>query len=271
MIDLMLAIVMSLTGPAPSLAASCDDEPHTTERAADAGPVDLSAAFTFRMCVRMDAAPADLPTLAANKAWANGAVRDYTTNNAFGLGRESGAVPGFAISVLPDGAWTWNAGNGRSRVDHRPEAADQGIADGRWHEVGFAFEPERGVARLFHDGRQVAIHDLGGVSDLSTDAAALTLASEANGIEVDAVRLEPGGLSRELIATQFIDRFGDTRSPPTTPTWDGSPHRILAWNIWHGGRRKGRDEGVQRVVDVIRACDADIVLMQETYGSGPRI
>ena len=86
---------------------------------------DLSGSFTFRMCVKMSSAPATLPVLAANKAWEDGKVRDYTTNNAYGLGRESGKLAGFALSVLPDGAWTWNAGDGRLRVDHRPAPTHQ--------------------------------------------------------------------------------------------------------------------------------------------------
>lgn len=235
------------------------------------GAVDLAESFTFRMCVRMDAPPGGLPTLAANKDWSAGDIRDYTTNNEYGIGRESGTAAGFAISVLPDGAWTWNAGNGKSRVDHRPEAADQGIADGQWHEVGFAFDEERGVAHLFHDGRRVAIHDLRQVSDLGSDLSVIHLGSARVDMAIGEVRLEPGVLSTEHVTEQFVTRFGEARRPAALPTWDGRPLRVLAWNIWHGGRRKGRDEGVQRVVDVIRQCDADIVLMQETYGSGPRI
>jgi endonuclease/exonuclease/phosphatase family metal-dependent hydrolase len=234
--------------------------------------VDLAGSFTFRMAVRMQGAPDDLPTLAANKDWAAGEIRDYTTNNEYGLGRESGTARGFAISVLPDGAWTWNAGNGTARIDHRPEAADQGVADGRWHEVGFSIDQERGVAHLFHDGRRVAIHDLRGVRDLRSDVDAIRLgAAGAKEMEIDAVRLEPGVLSPDRLTGEFVERFGDDRRPAPRPEWNGRPLRVLAWNIWHGGRRKGRDEGVQRVVEVIRQCEADIVLMQETYGSGPRI
>ena len=112
--------------------------------------VDLAGDFTFRMCVRMDQAAAGLPALAANKPWESGEILDYTTNNSFGLGRASGGQPGFAISVLPDGAWTWNAGDGERRIDHRPEAADQGIADGFWHEVGFAIDVEGVVDHRYH-------------------------------------------------------------------------------------------------------------------------
>ena len=233
--------------------------------------VDLDGSFTFRMCVRMPAALDDLPSLATNKAWEVGEIRDYTTNNAFGIGRESGSARGFAISVLPDGAWTFNAGDGSSRIDHRPEARDQGIADGRWHEVGFAIDRARGVAHLYHDGRRVALHDLQGVGGMSSELPGLRIGSIGDGVEIGAVRLDPGVVSRDRVTEDLVARLGEARRPTSLPDWDGRPLRVLAWNIWHGGRRKGRDEGVQRVVEVIEESGADIVLMQETYGSGPRI
>ena len=233
--------------------------------------VDLAGDFTFRMAVRMNRPPADLPALAANKTWEDGAVKDYTTNNEYGIGRESGWLAGFAISVLPDGAWTWNAGDGRRRIDHRPEAADQGIADGRWHEIGFMIDRARGVAHLYHDGRRVAVHDLQGVGSLATKTRSVALGSKGHPVEIGAVRIEAGVIDRAVVAADFTRRFGQARRPAPLRVWSGRPLRVLAWNIWHGGRRKGRDEGVARVVDVIRKCGADIILMQETYGSGPRI
>ncbi len=231
--------------------------------------VDLSGSFTLRMKVRIDEAPEGLPTLAANKDWTAGEIHDYTTNNAYGLGRESGSAAGFALSVLPDGAWTWNVGDGKYRLDHRPEARDQGIADGRWHEIGFSIDRERGVAHLFHDGRRVALHDLGGLGSLDSGSDEIQIASD--GVDVDDIRVEPGVIPRTQVADEFASHFGEERRPAPDAVWNGRPLRVLAWNIWHGGRRKGRDEGVQRVHEVIEACGADIVLMQETYGSGPRI
>lgn len=233
--------------------------------------VDLSKQFTFRMCVRMRDAPSTLPTLAANKAWEEGEIKDYTTNNAFGVGRKSGAKAGFAISVLADGAWTWNAGDGRRRIDHRPEARDQGVADGEWHEVGFAIDRARGVAHLYHDGRRVAVHDLSGVGSLASKSKSIHIGSTKHDFEVAAVRFDSTAMSRASIEAAFVERFGKARRPAPTPIWKEPKLRVLAWNIWHGGRRKGRDEGVKRVVEVIESSGADIVVMQETYGSGPRI
>ncbi|MFT7619556.1 MAG: endonuclease/exonuclease/phosphatase family metal-dependent hydrolase [Planctomycetota bacterium] len=255
------------------LSLSCGSHPTILELPAEHSipdDVDLAGSFSFRMCVRMTGAPSDLPMLASNKAWESGEVRDYTTNNAYGLGRESGVLGGFAISVLPDGAWTWNAGDGKSRLDHRPESADQGIADDRWHEIGFAVDRAMGVVHLFHDGRRVALHDLQGVGSLASNMGVVQL-GHVEGCAIADVRMEEGVVSSVDVSAAFTKRFGEERRPPADRVWDGQPLKVLAWNIWHGGRRKGIDEGVQRVVEVIERSGADIVLMQETYGSGPRI
>lgn len=55
---------------------------------------------------------------------------------------------------------------------------------------------------------------------------------------------------------------------PLTSSPNRTELRVMSWNIWHGGREDGDVVGPQRVVDVIRDSKADIVAMQETYGSG---
>lgn len=50
------------------------------------------------------------------------------------------------------------------------------------------------------------------------------------------------------------------------PTGDGRVLRVLEWNIWHGGRHLGPD-GPRRVIELIAATRADVVTMQEAYGS----
>ena len=42
----------------------------------------------------------------------------------------------------------------------------------------------------------------------------------------------------------------------------------MTWNIWHGGREDGDKVGPQRVVEIIKQSKADVIAMQETYGSG---
>ena len=45
---------------------------------------------------------------------------------------------------------------------------------------------------------------------------------------------------------------------------------MLQWNIWHGGVHLGND-GPDRIIELIRSCRADIVTMQEAYGSQEKI
>ncbi len=47
--------------------------------------------------------------------------------------------------------------------------------------------------------------------------------------------------------------------------------KAMTWNILHGGRDDGKEIGPQRVIEVIKASGADLVAMQETYGSGELI
>ncbi len=49
---------------------------------------------------------------------------------------------------------------------------------------------------------------------------------------------------------------------------DPAKLRVMQWNILHGGRDDGKEEGPARVIEVIREARPDIVAMQETYGSG---
>ena len=42
--------------------------------------------------------------------------------------------------------------------------------------------------------------------------------------------------------------------------------KVLQWNIWHGGNHLGK-EGRERIIDLIKASHADVVTMQEAYGS----
>lgn len=46
--------------------------------------------------------------------------------------------------------------------------------------------------------------------------------------------------------------------------------KVLQWNIWHGGAHVGND-GRSRIIDLLKASNADIITMQEGYGAQQRI
>ena len=51
----------------------------------------------------------------------------------------------------------------------------------------------------------------------------------------------------------------------------GESLRVMTWNIWHGGREDGDARGPAQVAEAIRQSGADVVALQETYGSGEAI
>ena len=59
-----------------------------------------------------------------------------------------------------------------------------------------------------------------------------------------------------------------SRAMVVHPSLEQNPNilRVLSWNIWHGGRHLG-PEGPRRILDLLRASRADLITMQESYGS----
>ena len=221
--------------------------------------------FSVRLWVRASGPLAGHAAIAASKAWDGGEVVDFTSNSNLGRSLSTGSLEGWAIATQPNGSWAWNLGDGSRRLDYLPTVGRQPIADGEWHQLGFALDRDAGVARLYHDGREVAIYDVSGLKAASPGELSLP-ASEA--FEVEGVTLEGRAFGGAEFAADWQARTGAAvASPPRA----GDDLTVLAWNIWHGGRRDGEVDGLRRVVETIEQSGADVVAMQETYGSGPRI
>lgn len=57
-------------------------------------------------------------------------------------------------------------------------------------------------------------------------------------------------------------------SAPATASRPSDELSVLTWNIWHGGREDGDVAGPERVGAILSGCGADLIALQETYGSG---
>ncbi|MGI9516519.1 MAG: endonuclease/exonuclease/phosphatase family protein [Pirellulaceae bacterium] len=73
-----------------------------------------------------------------------------------------------------------------------------------------------------------------------------------------------------LITTWFICWLV-AGSPQPLAAQEPPDLSVMAWNIWHGGREDGEQIGPQKVIQIIRDSQVDLVAMQETYGSGELI
>ena len=226
----------------------------------------MHTSFTIALWARAVARDEGYPAIASNKDWNSGTIRDYTERSNYGHSRTSGQLPGWAIALQPNGAWAWNIGDGQQRLDYQPTLR-QRIDDGHWHLLAFSVDTDREEAHLYFDGQQVALYSLSGLSSIDGSES---IAPASSAVQVEDLQRWEGIVSTEEIARHYRERSGQMpASYPAHP--DDAPLRVLAWNIWNGGREDGIDVGVERVVECIQSCQADVIAMQETYGSGPRI
>ena len=242
---------------------------------------DASATgFAVHFRVRTSSEAKDFPAVLTSKVWSAGSIEDYTSNHDLGLSRSSGTTAGWAIALAPNGSWTWNLGDGKRRFDYRPTFERQPLADGKWHHLGFSIDDQAKEARLYHDGREVAVYSIAGIEDWRSDlevdfegdgnAGDLSIWLMSEDIEVEDTVSENVPLPREAFASAW-EAMSGVAVPDGMAKEPVEELSILAWNIWHGGRRDGQEVGIERVVAAIRESGADAVAMQETYGSGAEL
>lgn len=175
-----------------------------------------------------------------------------------------------------NGGWSWNIANGSAFYNYEPIAQDQPIADNKWHQLVFTYNAARREARLFYDGVNRAVFSLGDLKkiDFTSD----------NPLAIGESKKSPGyacfnGSVDELQVWQTVlsdkevkESFKAHAKLKDELIFDKEELTVLNWNIWHGGshytKEKDGFDGVARIVEMIKGSGADIVLMQETYGSG---
>jgi endonuclease/exonuclease/phosphatase family metal-dependent hydrolase len=170
--------------------------------------------------------------------------------------------------MQPNGAWGWNIGDGKYRLDYLPSRL-QKINDGKWHEIAVSFYMDKQTAWLYFDGRHVAIYSLKELN-LTKDAITKTVAfSETKTFKL---KNEAAGTFSQT-TEQITNNFNLNGDKNTAHYVQKKPEKftVMAWNIWHGARHNGTDLGIEQAISAIRTSGASLVCMQETYGSGPRI
>ena len=190
------------------------------------------------------------------------------------------SAPGWQIITQENGAWGLELSDGKQTYGYRPTAR-QRINDGEWHQITVSVERPKQEARMYLDGRSVAIYNLGQLGDLNTPLRTIIGGSDEyfewgsagqwkafNGY-LDEVKIWNRVVSSEEVQENWAQFF----SPPSPPQTEMAPQqlKVLVWNIWHGGRRYGEKVGLKRTIESIQATRADIVCLIETYGSGEKI
>ncbi len=192
------------------------------------------------------------------------------------LSQVEGEAKGWQVTNSVPGSWKWAYNDGVNRLEYCPTVKRQRINDGFWHLIGFSFNYRELEARFFFDGLNTAVYSLEGM-DLSAVRAPLflgadPLATDAKMETFNGMIDEVGVWSKALSAAEVAGLYSRVaRRRLKAPPQLKDSLTIMTWNIWHGGRHEGRQVGVERVTQIIRESGADIVALQETYGSGETI
>lgn len=186
---------------------------------------------------------------------------------------EEMGIRGWSIGKSALGSWKWWFSDGINAVDYTPTAWRQPLNDKKWHLIGFSLDYHQKEARLFYDGKNVAVISLDNIN-LSATGTPFYIGSDPltsnplmdtyNG-KIDEV----GIWSRALTEQQVLAVYAAHR-PDVSLQAAEKPDSItfMTWNIGLGGRRDGRYVGVQRAAEVIQESGADVVAIQELFGSG---
>ncbi len=233
--------------------------------------------YSFSVWVKLSGQDSNYPCIASTKTWEQGKIIDLLSSHNMGKTLETGKGLGWTIAIQPNGAWTWNIGDGRTqRLDYIPTAERQSITDNRWHLIAFTVNRSRKTARLYFDGKNVAIYSINwfgpGVFDKNLTAGADRTEKippcKISG-RIEQAKAYTSQLSDQQIFALYQKRF--PKSQPVSLKKPVQKLKVLSWNIWHGARHPGIEKGIKQAVDFIRHSKADIITMQETYGSGPII
>ena len=234
--------------------------------------INANKDFTIALWVKTNTKSNTYPAIASNKQWEDGKEIDLISTSNMGKTLATGSNQGWTLAIQPNGAWLWNIGNGKSRLDYLPTAKHQPINDNQWHHLAFTINHDKNTAHLYYDGKNVAIYSTNGFSKLNKNAhikigsKQLTKNSD---LTVQTSNITQTKLTTKQIFNLYKQKFPNAKQ--NIPTSKVENLKVLAWNIWHGARHPGTEKGITQAVDFIKSTGADVITMQETYGSGPII
>ena len=183
--------------------------------------------------------------------------------------------PGWKMFTQENGAWGVWVSDGKNSFTYSPTWQRQAINDGKWHQLAFSIDRKKEEIWFYKDGKNVAIYNAPGLKSLNSKNRTVVGGSDEyyeygssgqwtafNGY-IDEVTIENSFQNSDKIKKDYM-RFKSLEEDEMLL----SPLRTMAWNIWHGGRRYGKNVGVERVVQTIKEAQPDVIALVETYGSG---
>jgi len=210
-------------------------------------------------------------------AWVKMAKNDYESYGIIGnKGIDDENEKGWIISSTNQGSWKLEISDGIQSWSYKATPARQRINDNRWHQIGFSIDKTNNMAKTYFDGRMVGIINLNNMIPFEADYHLHIGCNPAsNDYSMDTFNGmidEIGIWLKQLNDEDFRDTylyFKKEKLPQTEYAKDS--FKVLTWNIWNGGKQFGKTVGLQQIVNTIRNSGADVISLQEDFGSGEYI
>ncbi len=173
---------------------------------------------------------------------------------------------GWQLNAEPDGAWSWQLTDGSKKWTYSP-TGKQAIDDGKWHNIVVTYNGDQHESSLYFDGRSVAIYSHV-TRHINLDGAAINIGIDDqddhigenlfNGY-IDRLSMWSRVLNRDEVRGMYDNYAHFCKREPEI-----NDHlSVMTWNIWDDGIHDGKYVGVQRIVDIIRKAEVDVVMLQE--------
>ncbi|UKJ06809.1 endonuclease/exonuclease/phosphatase family protein [Solitalea lacus] len=254
------------------------DPSYNTIKSLNGSALDLSASASQRNVLKMPYALHNNKQSFSIVLWVKAAQNLQSNYEIIRAVKEENKKQfGWSIGAQANGAWYWKISDSNTSYDYNPTPQRQSIKDQQWHLLAFTYDTDKKESRLYYDGLNVAIYYTPGLDSVNV-ADELHIGGKPSGDIgewdtfngcIDEVKV----FDQILPSTYFINEYAKCYSSGKK---EAEMHvigtfKVMNYNIWHGGNETGKEVGVQRIVDVIKSSGADIVSMQETYGSGAKI
>ncbi len=183
---------------------------------------------------------------------------------------------GWIISSTNQGSWKLDISDGVQNWTYKATPSRQRINDNHWHQIGFSIDKTDNVAKTYFDGQMVGIINLHNLivaeADYHLHIGCNPGSKDYSMDTFNGMIDETGIWLKQLNDDDFKDTylyFKKEKLPQTE--YAEETFKVLTWNIWNGGKQLGKTVGKQKIVNVIRKSGADIVTLQEDFGSGEYI
>ncbi len=180
---------------------------------------------------------------------------------------------GWIISSTNEGSWQFEICDGVQSWKYKATPSRQKINDNKWHQLGFSIDRTNNMAKTYFDGKMMSIINLDNMNHFEADYhlhIGCNPGSRDYSMDTFNGMIDEAGIwLKQLNENDFRDiylYFKKEKLPQAE--YINENFKVLTWNIWNGGRQQGKTVGIQQIVNVIKNSGADIISLQEDFGSG---